>query len=433
MTSPDFNRHRQHMRLIREAALQAADPEAAITSNLRLTPTSLHAGAHTLPLAPNSRIYLVALGKAAIPMTTSAAAQLGDKLAAGIAAVPRRPPTDFPASVQAIPAAHPLPDEGSLAAGAAAANLLRETKKDDLVVVLISGGGSAMFEHPLPGITLDDLRTLYDLILRSGAPIEDFNAVRRALSLVKAGGLARLASPARSVALILSDVVGDRLSTIASGPTVLRRATPEAARAILERYDLWRAAPESVRAALSLKRPAPPPAPRPVNVLVGSNRQVVDAAQRQAEVLEFPTRVVTRRMRGEARQVGKRIASRLQSARRPMCLLLGGETTVTVRGQGRGGRNQELALAAALAFEGTEGVALMSLATDGVDGPTDAAGAVVTGETAARIRALNVDPETALHENDSYPALKACDALIHTGPTGTNLNDLVVALAYGSP
>ena len=171
--------------------------------------------------------------------------------------------------------------------------------------------------------------------------------------------------------------------------------------------------PQSVRTVLARVQPAPPPAPRPVNVLVGSNRQVVHAAQRQAEALGFSTRVVTRRMRGEARQVGQRFASRLRRAARRMCLLM--------------------ALAAALALEGSAGVALMSLATDGVDGPTDAAGAVVSGESAARMRALGVDPGTALAENDAYAALQACEALIHTGPTGTNLNDLVVGLAYGSP
>jgi len=431
MTSPAFIHHRQHLADIRKAVMQAADPSAAVTASLRLSHSALHAGSHTLPLAPNARIFLIALGKASSTMTQAAAAQLDSKLVAGVAAISRRTQVDLPANVRPIPAAHPLPDEGSLAAGAAAAALLHDTCKDDLVIVLISGGGSAMFEHPRPGIRLDDLRRLYDLLLRSGAPIQDFNTVRRSLSLVKAGGLARLAAPARSVALILSDVVGDRLSTIASGPTVLRHAPPGEARAILERLGLWEIVPDSVRAALSRKQPAPPPAPRPINILVGSNRQVVHSAQRQAQALGFPAHIVSRRMRGEARRVGRRFASRLLRTPRPMCLLMGGETTVTVRGQGRGGRNQELALAAALVLQGNTGMALMSLATDGVDGPTDAAGAVVSGETMGRMRAMGVDPHAALSENDAHPALRACEALIHTGPTGTNLNDVVVGLAYG--
>jgi len=318
MTVTAFIHHRQHLAVIRKAVLQAADPSAAVTTNLRLSRSALHAGSHTLPLAPAARIFLIALGKASSTMTQAAAVQLDSKLAAGIAAVPRRTQVDLPVNVRPIRAAHPLPDEGSLAAGAAAAALLGDTRKDDVVIVLISGGGSAMFELPRPGITLDDLRRLYDLLLRSGAPIQDFNAVRRALSLVKAGGLARLAAPARSVALILSDVVGDRLSTIASGPTVLRHAPPGEARAILVRHKLWESAPHSVRAALSRKQPAPPPAPRPLNILVGSNRQVVHSAQRQAQALGFPTRIVSRRMSGEARRVGRRFASRLLRAPRPM-------------------------------------------------------------------------------------------------------------------
>lgn len=430
MAPAHFAHHLQHLATIRAAAFQAADPIAAVSRTLRMSGSLLQVSTHTVQLHPDSRIFLIAFGKAASPMMIAAAAQLGDKLTMGVAAVPHTQKSELPESVHAIPAAHPYPDQGSLAAGAAAVDLLRDTRQHDLVLVLISGGGSAMFEHPLPGITLDDLRTLGETLLHSGAPIDEINTVRCVLSFVKAGGLARLAAPARCVALILSDVVGDRLSTIASGPTVLRRPRPEAARAILERYALWETAPLSIRAAISQKRPWFPPAPRPLNVLIGNNRHVVNAAQRQAEELGFPTKILSRRMQGEARQVGRAVASRLASSPRPGCLLMGGETTVTVRGKGRGGPNQELALAASLVIEGIPKVALMSLATDGVDGPTDAAGAVVTGETATQIREADVNVKSTLAENDSYTALKVCGALIQTGPTQTNLNDLVVGLAY---
>jgi hydroxypyruvate reductase len=425
-----YSDHPQHLGAIRNAALRAADPFAAVERNLHLSDSHLHAGTHALPLHPDSRIFLIALGKAASPMTIAAASLLENKLEAGIAAVPIRHSGELPPSVNAIRAGHPQPDEGSLAAGEAAVDLLHGTTNHDYVVVLISGGGSAMFEHPLPGISLDDLRKLNASLLRSGAPIEDVNTVRRALSLVKAGGLARLAAPAVCVALIMSDVVGDRLSTIASGPTVLRPPSSEAARAILQQHSLWESSSQSVRAALSQKQASLRPSPRPMNILVASNRDVVQAAQVQAEELGFAVRILSRRMRGEARQVGRKIARRLAGTTGPQCLLMGGETTVTVRGRGVGGRNQELALAASLALDGVENVALMALATDGVDGPTVAAGAVVTGGTATRLRAAGVDPEAALDENDSHTALHACGALIRTGPTCTNLNDLVVGLAY---
>ncbi len=425
-----YSDHPQHLAAIRKAALRAADPAAAVNRNLRLSDSHLYAGTHALPLHPDSRIFLLAFGKAASPMTLAAVARLENRLHAGIAAVPLQQSGEMPQGVNAIRAGHPNPDQGSLAAGEAAAGLLLGTTNQDYVVVLVSGGGSAMFEHPLSGITLDDLRSLNASLLRSGAPIEDFNAVRRALSLVKAGGLARLAAPARCVALIMSDVVGDRLSIIASGPTILRSASPEAAQDILRRHALWETTPLSVRAALSTKQTPLPPAPRPINILVASNRDVVSAARSQAEDLGFAVRILSRRMRGEARQVGRRIARHLAGAKGPLCLLMGGETTVTVRGRGVGGRNQELALAASLALDGVKDAALMALATDGVDGPTNAAGAVVTGETASQLRAAGVDPETALAENDSHSALHSCGALIHTGPTGTNLNDLVVGLAY---
>ncbi|MGD8812933.1 MAG: DUF4147 domain-containing protein [Anaerolineales bacterium] len=427
----DFSLHRQHFASIQNAALQAADPHRAVTTHLQIDPSCLFVGSHVLPLQPQAHIFLIAFGKASPAMATAAAAQLGSKLTAGVAAVPRGHDANLPQSVLTFVAGHPLPNEGSLAAGGAAVDLLRHTNKDDLVLVLISGGGSTMFEQPQPEITLEDLQTLYEMLLRSGAPIEDFNNVRRAISNLKAGGLARLAAPARCVALILSDVVGDRLSTIASGPTVLRRTPPSVAQSILERYNLWRQTPASIRSALQQSRPAPDRAPWPIHVIVGNNRLALEAARQESEDLGFPTRVLSRRMHGEASHVGRDLAARLIGATRPGALMMGGETTVRVQGSGKGGRNQELALAAAMVLDGISDLALMALATDGLDGPTDAAGAVVSGETLGCMRALDIDPQTALAENDSYPALHACKSLIHTGPTGTNVNDLVIGLAYG--
>jgi hydroxypyruvate reductase len=315
--------------------------------------------------------------------------------------------------------------------------MLAETRRGDIVLALISGGGSAMLELLVGGVELEEMRALTRTLLLSGAPIEAVNTVRKTLSQVKAGGLARLAAPARVVSLILSDVVGDKISAVASGPTVLQYARPGEARAVLKRFVGWPDVPEQVRRALRRSVQAGSHVPRPRNILIGSNRQVVEAARRQAAEMEFAARTLTMRMRGEARDVGGRFGARLAriargrlAAARPLCLLMGGETTVTVRGPGQGGRNQELALGAMLALEGVAGVAVMALATDGVDGPTDAAGAVVSGESAARARLLGFDPLAALEANDAYPALDALGALLRTGMTGTNLNDLVVGLIY---
>jgi len=432
--------HVKHLAEIRYAALAAADPARAVTRNLRLFRHDILAGPHNIELKPNSRVFLVALGKAAPAMCHAAAEVLGERLTVGIAAIPHDYTDPLPPRIRPHHAGHPLPDQGSLTAGQAVYDLLTATVPDDLVLVLISGGGSAMLELPVPDVSLEDLRTLNMLLLRSGAPIEAVNTVRQAVSQIKAGGLARMASPAPVVALILSDVVSDRLSAIASGPTVLRKipptklkwgtATPKTARSVLEHYEIWDLAPQAVRAALSRPEAPPPRARRPRNILVGSNRLVVNAAAGRAANLGFKPRVISLRMRGEARDVGYRLGRSLCRAKGPACLLMGGETTVTVLGDGRGGRNQELALSAALVIEGTPDAAVMALATDGVDGPTDAAGAVVSSQTIPQAHALGLDPVSALKHNDAYPLLEAVGALLHTGPTGTNLNDLVVGLVY---
>ena len=439
MSSLRFQDHPHHLQTIRRAALQAADPADAVRGHLRLGRSALQAGPHRLPLEPSARIWLIGLGKAAPAMSGAAAGVLGDRLAAGVATAARHGPqgkadpaaADPPDRVQFIPAEHPIPGPGSLRAGRAAAGLLSAAREGDLVLVLVSGGGSALMELPLPGIGLQDLRSLNRQLLASGADIAEINRVRRALSQIKAGGLARLARPALAVALILSDVVGDRLSLVASGPTVLVGRDPAGARQVLERRGLWLSASDPIRRALEVGRSAGHQARRPVNLLVGSNRLMLQAAAEAAAGLGFQVRILSRRMQGEARQVGIRFAARLRKAPPGSCLIMGGETTVTLHGTGRGGRNQELALAAGLELEGAAGRAIMSFASDGVDGPTDAAGAVVHGGLPGMARSLGLDLDAALEANNAYPVLQAVGALIHTGPTGTNLNDLVVGLAFG--
>lgn len=426
----------KHLDIIRETILDAANAERAVLRNLNVSSSTLTAGHEHIKLHPKGNIFIIAFGKAAAGMCRAAASVLGSRLSIGLAAVPHGDSGDLPAGFRVVSAGHPLPDEGSLSAGEMAEHLLRGANPEDLLLALISGGGSAMMELPLAGITLDDLKQLNRFLLESGAPIQEINDVRKAVSRIKGGGLARLAAPARVVSLILSDVVGDPLPAIASGPTVLtsepkrvKEGTLQTrAVVVLQKYRLWESIPHSVRHALGQK-PAPRrSAGRPLNIIIGNNRMVVDTAARQARDLGYATRVLSYRMQGEAREVGVKIGRQLTSAEPGSCLLWGGETTVTVTGPGKGGRNQELALAGALHMHTAQGVLLMSLATDGVDGPTDAAGAVVSGETVVQARSLGLYPERALNRNDSYPLLQAVDALIHTGPTGTNLMDLVVGL-----
>lgn len=419
-----------HLTRIRQAALAAADAGAAVSEHLHLAGRELRAGSRVIRLSDQSKILLIALGKAAPAMAESAASVLGRRLTAGVVAVPIGTTAKPPARVEFVPAGHPLPDTGSLQAAQRAARLLRGLSRDDLVLALISGGGSAMFELPMEGVRLQDLRALDRALLRSGTTIDVFNTIRGATSLIKGGGLARLAAPGRTVALIVSDVLDDRLSVIASGPTVLRPRDAIAARRALGRLGLWDSAPASIRECLRRRAIASPPAPRPLNVLVGNANRALEGARREAAAIGLGPRLVPRRLVGEATEVGAALGCRLRRSARPACWLLAGETTVHVDRPGRGGRNQELALAAAIALEGTPGVVLMTLATDGVDGPTDAAGAIVTGDTYAALVEGGVDPLAALKEHDSYTALDRVGALIHTGPTGTNVGDVVVCLTY---
>ncbi len=432
MPSPRFQDHRDHFDAILNAVQLAARPEPAIRRVLQIQSGSLQVGKTCLPVEPDACIYVIAIGKAAIRMAPVGQEILGDRLTGGLVTLLPGTTLEISPSIRTFQCGHPLPDTGTIAAGEYAARMLTNTKSGDILLALISGGGSAMFELPAPGVSLQDLQDLNRILLASGIAIQDVNTVRRAISRVKAGGLARLAAPAKSISIILSDVIGNQLSKIASGPTVLRSASSAKARQILEEHDLWPQVPTSVRNALETASAKKRSAPRPVNVIAASNHEVVESAQASAEALGYHTEVVTRQMKGEARWVGGRIARRMlrKDIDRPTCFLWGGETTVQVTGRGRGGRNQELALSAALAFSGSDRLALMSYATDGIDGPTDAAGAIVTGETIATIRELSMHPESHLEENDSYPPLAKVDALIRTGPTGTNLNDLVVGLAY---
>ena len=432
---------RADLERIARAALAAVTPEGCLRRALRLQGDRLAVAGQTYDLSLVRRLLVVGFGKASARMAAALEDILEERITAGlvVTADGYRVPTR---RVEVAEAAHPVPDARGLAAARRITELVSGAKEGDLVIVLISGGGSALFTLPAEGITLEDLMRTNELLLRSGAKIQELNAVRKHLSRVKGGQLARLAAPAQVLSLILSDVPGDPLDSIASGPTAPDPTTFQDAARILKRYGLWDKVPLGVRARIEAgleekvpdtPKPGDPVFGRVQNVIVSSGRTAAEAAAEEGEKLGYRALILTTTLEGEAREVAKvfsALARELVRFRRPLpppaLLIAAGETTVTVRGDGSGGRNQELALAAALGIQGLPGVALMSLGTDGRDGPTDAAGGLVDGDTITRLEAAGVDPEEALVQNDSYHALRAAGDLLVIGPTGTNVADLVL-------
>ncbi|MEJ5309350.1 MAG: glycerate kinase [Anaerolineae bacterium] len=435
-----------HLSLIQAAALRAVDPYPAVRRHISHRGDTLHLGGVSWAMDDVARIIVIAAGKAAAPMAQAAVDALGHAPLSGIVVTKSGHAAQhtLPETLRVIEAGHPVPDTAGLAAAEAVITLLTTTTARDRVLLLLSGGASALLPAPVDGVSLADLQAITEELLRAGATIGELNAVRKHLSRLGGGQLARLAQPAPVVALILSDVVGDPLDVIASGPTAPDPTTYAMAQAILARYSLAERMPSAVSTHLAAgiagriaetPKPGDPAFAQVSNVIIGSNRLAAQAAVAEAQRLGYNTLLLTTFMEGEAREVAKITAALAKSIRAhgdpvqpPACLVWGGETTVTVRGQGKGGRNQELALAAALALEGLPDVTLLALATDGTDGPTDAAGAIVNGRTAELARAAGWDPAATLADNNAYPLLDAVGALLRTGPTGTNVNDIAVLL-----
>ncbi len=437
---PRWEALREDLAALHGAALAAADPGAAVARSLALERGGLRAGGRVLPLAPGARVHLVAFGKASLGMARAAVAAIGPRLARGVIAHPHSAEDagGWPDTVVRVGAAHPLPDEGSLRAGEAALSVLGEIPEGDVGLVLVSGGGSALLEALRPGIGLGALRAVTRALMHAGADIVELNTVRRALSRTKAGGLSRAAGAAPLASLILSDVVGDPLESIASGPTIPASPPIAAAREVLERRSLAAQFPEvgSALAGAGGGESAGPGGER-VPVVVGSNRVAAEALLAVARARGFHALLLTDRMQGEAREVGRLAGAIARGMREtgipcpvPGCLVMGGETTVTVRGEGRGGRNLELALGAAVSLAGAGRTAVFSFATDGMDGSSGAAGAIATGETLARAAAIRLDAARAFEASDTAPFFEALGDLWVTGLSGTNVNDLVVALTY---
>ncbi|MBI4583977.1 MAG: DUF4147 domain-containing protein [Planctomycetes bacterium] len=435
-----------------QAGVQAADPCLATRRALwvqggrleillepLLNPARVRAG-------PWKKVHALAFGKAACAMAAAVEELLPEGLFPGPGlAVTTHENARQLRRFRVLGAGHPLPDENGVAGAQAIAAAAGQARHDELVLVLISGGGSALLPAPAEDLALDDKIAATRLLLKAGADIGELNTVRKHLSALKGGGLARAAAPAYLHALILSDVIGDDLSTIASGPTVPDPTTFAEAMEVLQRRGVWNRVPAAVRARLDkglhglipeTPKPGDPIFEKTGYTLVGSNRLSLEAARIHAGASDRLARVCDEALCGEARLEAQRFAGIAREEIRkaggqPLALIAGGETTVVVKGKGSGGRNQELALAFALAAE-TAGLprrwALLSGGTDGRDGPTDAAGGLVDPWTLPRLRAQGLDPARLLDDNDSYRALSASDDLVKTGPTGTNVADLQIFL-----
>jgi hydroxypyruvate reductase len=391
-----------------------------------------------------SEIHLAAAGKAAAAMARGARQALGPRLSGGVVIVPKGGEAGVPRGFEVYGGGHPVPDEEGVLGARAIHRLASDLGAGDLLLCLISGGGSALMTLPPEGVSLAEVRAATGSLLRSGAAIGELNGVRKHLDQLKGGRLARLAAPARVLALVLSDVVGDPLDVIASGPVSPDPSTFAEAVGVLRRRGVWDSAPPAVREHLTAglegavaESPAAgdPCFERVEARIVGSNRLAAEAALAEAGRRGYGTLLLTTLLTGEAREVGRVLASVGLEVRRsgrpiaaPACLAAAGETTVTVAGAGRGGRNQEVALGAALALDGSDGVVVASLGTDGVDGPTDAAGAFASGATVRRARERGLDPVRALAGNDAYPFFRGLGDLIVTGPTGTNVMDVAVVM-----
>jgi hydroxypyruvate reductase len=419
---------RKHARTIFQAALSAADPAGAVARHLKRRDFSRF-----------RNIYVVGAGKAGASMAQAAERVLGRRIAAGLLNV-KYGHTAKLRRIELNECGHPVPDAAGVAGAERIAGIAAGAGKDDLVICLISGGASALMPAPAEGITLEEKQATTRLLLASGANIHEINSIRKHISRIKGGQLARLASPARVDSLMLSDVIGDNLDVIGSGPTAPDGSTFTGALGLLDRYGIRERVPPSVRERIEQgARGAIPETPKPDdpvfarvrNTIVGSNRLALAAAASRARALGYRTLVLSSEIQGEAREIARMhaaIASEMARTGHPIkppaCIITGGETTVTLRGDGLGGRAQEFALAAALDIAGLENVVVFCAGTDGTDGPTDAAGAVADGQTLGR----KPDARRYLDRNDSYHYFEALGDLVKTGPTNTNVMDACIVL-----
>lgn len=439
----DRERLRRDALSIFETGIKAVDPTNAVRKHLIYKDGIVGLDGSIYDLANYENVYVIGMGKAAASMALAVEDILGERLTAGIINV-KYGHTAPLRIVRTNEAGHPVPDAPGLKGTEEIVRLLGGTGEKDLVICLISGGGSALLPLPAEGLTLDYKQSLTKTLLESGAPIHEINVLRKHLSRVKGGRLARLAYPSTVISLILSDVIGDDLDSIASGPTVPDKSTFEECRSIVKKYGLGKKLHREVLKYIEMgirgeieetPKPGDPAFDRMQNVIVASNIIAATAAKEKASELGYKSLMLSTFIHGETIEAAKlhaaiarEIVSSGNPIGKPACIISGGETTVTIKGKGEGGRNQEFSLASAIYIEGLENVLILSGGTDGTDGPTDAAGALADGTTMERARKLGLNAPEHLSENDSYNFFKPLGDLLMTGPTNTNVMDLRIIL-----
>ena len=443
MASRDLAQMRKDAMDIFRRGVEAVEPEAAVKQYCRREGIRLLVHREAYDLTEFENIFVIGAGKAGAPMARAVEEALGDRITEGIVNVKYGHLAKLNRT-KAIEAGHPVPDKEGLEGTRAILDVASRAGKKDLVLCLISGGGSALLPFPAAGLSLQDKQDTTKVLLACGATIHEINSVRKHISGVKGGGLARAAYPATLISLILSDVVGDDLDVIASGPTVPDSSSFQDCMSIFDKYGIHEKVPETVlnhvRKGIEGQVPETPKPGDPVftrtqSVIVGSNLACVLAAEKKARGLAYHTLVLSTMIEGETREVAlvhtgiaKEILKSGHPLSPPACVLSGGETTVTITGQGLGGRNQEFVLAAAMGLNGREGIVVLSAGTDGTDGPTDAAGAVADSQTIQRAEAIGLNPADFLVNNDAYHFFEKLGDLVKTGPTNTNVMDLRIML-----
>jgi glycerate-2-kinase len=412
------------------AAIRAVDPGELVQFHADKIRSIYDSGEY-------KRLHVVGAGKAVATMAAAIERSLGDIIDSGVVITKSGHAEGYSSDkIELYEAAHPVPDLKGLKATGEILNLVERADGQTMLVCLISGGGSALLVAPRSGIRIEEKQQVTDALLRAGADINELNVVRKHLSRIKGGRLARAAYPAMLISLIISDVIGDRLDVIASGPTAPDGSTFRDAMDVLLKYSIKPPRgvndiiEKGIRGEIEDNPKEDDKALKDVqNIIIGSNHMALDAARAKAEDLGLHTEILTDCLTGDANAAAKWLAGeRAKRRSRPICLISGGETTVTVTGAGKGGRNMELALAFAIEIRGSEGITLLSAGTDGTDGPTEAAGAVVDGDTVERALKLGLNPEEYLENNDSYNFFKQAGGLLETGPTGTNVMDVQIML-----
>lgn len=429
-----------------EKAIESVNPKNLIRSKVLLVDKKFMVNNRVFDLKSFRRIFVVGGGKASGYMAEAIEEILGERIHGGLIVVPRGTAKEIKTKIIRVhEASHPIPDESSVEGAKKIIKLAEKAEESDLVICLISGGGSSLMAYPHDGITLEDKRRITEILLKCGANINEINTVRKHLSKFKGGQLAKSVYPATLISLLLSDVVGDPLDVIASGPTVPDSTTFKDAINVLKKYNIWDKAPKSIRKLLSdgerrliseTPKSDDPCFKKVYNFVIGNNRIACLSAIEELKKRGLNTLLFTSLIEGEARNIGlfmssvaREIAISNNPIPRPAGIVIGGESTVTVIGKGIGGRNQEIALASALGISGLKGVVIASASTDGIDGPTDAAGAIVDGDTVYRSKLKGLNAEEYLRDNDSYSFFAKIGDLIFTGPTGTNVNDITILIS----